>query len=61
MYDVDTLLKTAVDETSHVWEVEIFPVKDLFKGYLWNRIPSRLLLCSIQREKLRCIHQTPLL
>lgn len=49
MYDVDTLLKTAVSETKNLKEGEIFLVKDLFKGYLWNRIPrgDRLLLGSM--------------
>jgi hypothetical protein len=49
MYDVDTLLKTAISETKNLKEGEIFLVKDLFKGYLWNRIPrgDRLLLGSM--------------
>jgi len=49
MYDVDTLLKTAINETKNLKEGEIFLVKDLFKGYLWNRIPrgDRLLLGSM--------------
>ena len=46
MKDLNSLLKTAVDETSQVREGEIFLVKDLFKGYEWNRIPKgdRLML-----------------
>jgi len=49
MYDVDTLLKTAISETRNLKAGEIFLVKDLFKGYLWNRIPrgDRLLLGSM--------------
>ena len=49
MDDLNSLLKTAVDETSHVWEGETFLVKDLFKGYEWNRIPKgeRLMLGSM--------------
>ena len=41
MGDMNSLLKTAIDETKHVREGEIFFVKDLFKGYEWNRIPKR--------------------
>ena len=40
MDDLNSLLKTAIDETSHVRKGEIFLVKDLFKGYEWNRIPK---------------------
>jgi hypothetical protein len=49
MNDVDTLLKSAVSETKNLKEGEGFLVKDLFKGYLWNRIPrgDRLLLGSL--------------
>ncbi len=49
MDDVNTLLKTAVNETKNLKEGESFFVKDLFKGYLWNRIPrgDRLLLGSM--------------
>ena len=49
MNDVNTLLKTALGETKNLKEGESFLVKDLFKGYLWNRIPrgDRLLLGSM--------------
>jgi hypothetical protein len=49
MNDLNSLLKTAIDETSHVREGETFLVKDLFKGYEWNRIPKgdRLMLGSM--------------
>jgi len=49
MNDVDTLLKAAVSETKNLQEGESFLVKDLFKGYLWNRFPrgDRLLLGSL--------------
>jgi hypothetical protein len=46
MDDLNSLLNTAIDETSYVREGETFLVKDLFKGYEWNRIPKgrRLML-----------------
>ena len=49
MGDVNTLLKSAINETKNLKEGESFLVKDLFKGYLWNRIPrgDRLLLGSM--------------
>ncbi|PKL12628.1 MAG: hypothetical protein CVV52_09260 [Spirochaetae bacterium HGW-Spirochaetae-8] len=49
MDDVDTLLKAAVGEAKNLQEGEVFLVKDLFKGYVWNRIPrgDRLLLGSL--------------
>lgn len=39
MLDVNDLLAEAVKETENLEEGELFLVKDLFKGYLWNRIP----------------------
>ena len=49
MHDLNTLLKNAVGETNKLKEGENFLVKDLFKGYLWNRIPKgdRLILGSM--------------
>jgi hypothetical protein len=49
MDDVNSLLKTALNETKNLKEGESFLVKDLFKGYLWNRISrgNRLLLGSL--------------
>ncbi|MBI9096442.1 MAG: single-stranded DNA-binding protein [Sphaerochaeta sp.] len=49
MNDISTLLETALSETKNLKEGETFLVKDLFKGYLWNRIPKgdRLLLGSL--------------
>jgi len=49
MQDLKTLLETALSETKNLEEGESFLVKDLFKGYLWNRIPrgDRLLLGSM--------------
>ncbi len=44
-----TLLETALSEAKNLKEGESFLIKDLFKGYLWNRIPKgeRLLLGSL--------------
>jgi hypothetical protein len=49
MQDLNTLLETAFNEAKNLKEGESFLVKDLFKGYLWNRIPKgdRLLLGSL--------------
>lgn len=46
MLDVNVLLEEAVKESENLNDGEIFLVKDLFKGYVWNRIPlkDRLLL-----------------
>ena len=47
--DLNTILKIAVNETKNLREGEFFLVKDLFKGYLWNRISKgdRLMLGSM--------------
>ena len=49
MYDVNCLLDEAIKETENLNEGEAFLVKDLFKGYIWNRIPrkDRLLLGTL--------------
>lgn len=49
MPDVNVLLNKAIKETENLKDGEIFLVKDLFKGYLWNRIPikDRLLLGTL--------------
>jgi hypothetical protein len=46
MYRMNELLNQAIQETENLQEGEVFLVKDLFKGYVWNRIPvkDRLLL-----------------
>jgi hypothetical protein len=41
MFDVNKLLDEAVKETDSLNDGEIFLVKELFKGYFWNRIPRR--------------------
>lgn len=49
MNDVNELLEEALRETENLNEGEVFLVKDLFKGYVWNRIPrnNRLLLGTL--------------
>lgn len=49
MIDVNELLKDALREADKLNEGEVFLVKDLFKGYVWNRIPrkDRLLLGTL--------------
>ncbi|HFI0678771.1 single-stranded DNA-binding protein [Streptococcus parasuis] len=46
MGDVNEFLAQAIKETENLNAGEVFLVKDLFKGYVWNRIPrkDRLLL-----------------
>ena len=49
MQDMNTLLEIALSEAKNLKEGESFLVRDLFKGYLWDRIPKgeRLLLGSL--------------
>lgn len=49
MLDVNTLLKIAIKETDNLAQGEVFLVRDLFKGYEWNRISrkNRLLLGTL--------------
>ena len=49
MSDVNELLEEAIRETENLNDGEVFLVKDLFKGYVWNRIPrkDRLLLGTL--------------
>lgn len=49
MTDVNNLLDEAIKETENLNEGEVFLVKELFKGYIWNRIPrkDRLLLGTL--------------
>lgn len=49
MSDANILLEKAVEEVSNLRRGEFFLVKDLFKGYEWNRIPrnNRLLLGTL--------------
>lgn len=49
MSDVNELLEEAINEIDKLNDGEVFLVKDLFKGYVWNRIPrkDRLLLGTL--------------
>ena len=49
MVDVNLVLEQAILETKKLHKGEVFLVKDLFKGYEWNRIPrkNRLLLGTL--------------
>lgn len=49
MTGVNDLLSFAIKETEFLMDGEIFLLKDLFKGYEWNRIPrnERLLLGTL--------------
>ena len=49
MTDVNKLLAESIKEAQNLYEGEVFLVKDLFKGYVWNRIPrkDRLLLGTL--------------
>ena len=49
MSNVNELLESAIQEIDHIQVNEVFLVRDLFKGYEWNRInrSSRLLLGTL--------------
>lgn len=49
MFNVNDLLEEAIKETEELQAEEIFLLKDLFKGYVWHRIPlqGRLLLGTL--------------
>jgi hypothetical protein len=49
MLSANELLNLAIKETSNLRQGEIFLVRDLFKGYEWNRISrkDRLLLGTL--------------
>ena len=38
MSDINVLLEKAVNETAELSDGEVFLLRDLFKGYEWNRI-----------------------
>lgn len=47
--DINTLLDKAITETAELIDGEVFLLRDLFKGYEWNRISrnTRLLLGTL--------------
>lgn len=47
--NVNQLLENAIEEVKEVNSGEVFLIRELFKGYLWNRIPrkDRLLLGTL--------------
>ena len=49
MLNANELLEIAKDETKNLISGEVFLLRDLFKGYEWNRIPrtNRLLLGTL--------------
>ena len=49
MSDINALLEKAINETAKLNDGEIFLLRDLFKGYEWNRISrrNRLLLGTL--------------
>ncbi|MFA7068942.1 MAG: single-stranded DNA-binding protein [Acidaminococcaceae bacterium] len=49
MFDVNFLLEEAIAESENIADGEVFLLKDLFKGYIWHRIPlkDRLLLGTL--------------
>ncbi len=49
MFDVNELLEKAIRETENIRKDETFLLKDLFRGYEWNRIDrrNRLLLGTL--------------
>lgn len=49
MKDVNDLLNIAIKETEKLSQGEVFLVRDLFKGYEWNRVSrsERLLLGTL--------------
>ncbi len=49
MHDVSKILEVAINETENIGSGEKFLLRDLFKGYEWNRISrsDRLLLGTL--------------
>lgn len=54
MSDINILLEKAVNETKELRDGEVFLLRDLFKGYEWNRISrsARLLLGTLFLNKI---------
>ncbi|MDD4112530.1 MAG: single-stranded DNA-binding protein [Herbinix sp.] len=60
MYDIQVLLKQAIDETEKLNKGEEFLLRDLFKGYEWNRISRkyRIVLGTLFLDYIRENHPT---
>ena len=58
MPNVNDLLSKAINETARLNKGETFIVRDLFKGYEWNRISrgDRLLLGTLFLNYVNCEH-----
>lgn len=41
MNNINELLDSAINETKELKRGEVFLVRELFKGYEWNRIPKK--------------------
>ncbi len=41
MLELEQLLNEALNEVKHLNHEEVFLLKDLYKGYVWNRVPGR--------------------
>ncbi len=54
MSDINALLEKAINETAKLNDGEFFLLRDLFKGYEWNRISrrNRLLLGTLFLNKI---------
>lgn len=54
MSDINNLLEKAINETDNLSNGEVFLLRDLFKGYEWNRISrsNRLLLGTLFLNKI---------
>ena len=54
MFDINDLLNMAINETTKLNNGEFFLLRDLFKGYEWNRISrsNRLLLGTLFLNKI---------
>ena len=60
--DVNQLLEYAIKEAQNMYNGEVFLVRDLFKGYEWNRIIKRdrlllgtLFLNFVKREDISIV------
>jgi len=58
MDDLNSLLKTAIDETAHVREGETFLVKDLFKGMSGTVFPRGTDSCWAPCSSATSVHMT---